>query len=70
MQSCDVTVCCNYWNCKEEWRDIQSSGLDRDSFLDLKEVTEQTAVNFTVDVSGENCNCGGKLCGGGWEGAT
>jgi len=25
--------------------------------LDLKEITEQTAVNSTVEMSGENCNC-------------
>ena len=39
-------------------------------FLDLKEVTEKTAVNCTVDVSGENCNCNGILCGEGWERAV
>ena len=31
--------------------------MDRDSVLDLKEVTEQTAVNCAVDMSGENCDC-------------
>jgi hypothetical protein len=48
-----LTVFCNYSNCKEERRAIQSSRLDCDSFvLDLREVIEQNAVNCTVDVGG------------------
>jgi hypothetical protein len=31
-------------------------------FLDLKENTEQTAVNCTVDMSGENCNYNVIMC--------
>jgi hypothetical protein len=52
-----VMACCNYRNCKEERRDIQSWRVDRDSVLDVKEVTEQTAANCTVDWVGKNCNC-------------
>jgi len=53
VQSYYVTACCNYWSCKEERRAEQSSRLHFDSFLEPKEVTEQTAVNCTVDVTGK-----------------
>jgi len=32
VRSCDVTACCNCYNCKGERRDIQNSQLDLNSF--------------------------------------
>jgi hypothetical protein len=52
VQSCSLAVFYNYRNCTEERRAILSSRLDCDSFLDLREISEQTAVNCTVDMGG------------------